>query len=275
MLYVFDRLFLHHHPELWVGLISLEIAPCIRMVLVCADSSGADNAFSVSLMIWNSTIQVFSVPFWIYLLVGAKVPIPAELVLQSTFLYLVLTTAVGSLTRQAVLKRRGQEWFDNRLKPLLSKIQLTALLGTLVIMFALKGEAILDSLVLIAYMVLPLTLFFGMLFFVGYELSRWAKLPKEKAVAVAFNVTGRNFELSIAIALSAFAHIPLVSVSMVIGSLIEVPVMLGLVWISRNWIFPPRNISFRSNRNSSLGDAKVKRSSAFAETKPATMSKDD
>ncbi len=237
LLYVFGWLFLHRHPELWVGLILLGIAPCIGMVLVWADLSGADNALSVSLMIWNSIIQVFSVPFWIYLLVGAKVPVPAELVLQSTFLYLVLPIAIGSLTRQASLKRKGQEWFDNRLKPLLSKIQLTALLGTLVIMFALKGEAILDSPVLIAYMVLPLTLFFGMLFFVGYGLSRWAKLPKEKAVAVAFNATGRNFELSIAIALSAFAHIPLVPISTVIGPLIEVPVMLSLVWIARNWIF--------------------------------------
>lgn len=233
MLYFFGQIFLHNHPELWIGLILLGIAPCIGMVLVWADLSGADNALSVSLMIWNSIIQVFTVPLWIYILVGAKIPIPTELVLKSTFLYLLLPIVLGSLTRKIVLEKKGKEWFESTLKPLFGKIQLIALLGTLVIMFALKGEAILNSPLLIVYMLIPLSLFFISLFFTGYKISRWMNLPREKSVAVAFNATGRNFELSIAIALSAFSHIPLVPISTVIGPIIEVPLMLTFVWIAR------------------------------------------
>ncbi len=235
LLFFFGWLFLRNHPDLWTGLILLGIAPCIGMVLVWADLGGADNALSVTLMAWNSLIQIVSVPLWIYLLIGTRVSVPIGLILQSTLLYLGLPLVAAYITQKIALRSKGEVWFRERLTPVLGKVQLTALLTTLVVMFALKGEAILNAPSLILYMVLPLVLFFLSLFFIGTSVALLLRLPIDKAVTVGFHVTGRNFELSIALALSAFAASPLVAVSTVIGPLIEVPVMLSLAWIGRQW----------------------------------------
>lgn len=245
LLFLVGWLFLKSHPDLWTGLILLGIAPCIGMVLVWADLGGADNALSVSLMAWNSLIQIISVPVWISLLIGTRVPLPTRLVLESTFLYLGLPLIAAYLTRQFVIKKKGERWFKERLTPILGKIQLTSLLATLVLMFALKGEAILNEPKLIAYMVLPLGLFLIVLFFVGTLTAHFfTKLPMDKSVTVGFHVTGRNFELSIALALAAFAASPMVAVSTVIGPLIEVPVMLTLAWVGRKLVKRfPRTLS--------------------------------
>lgn len=237
LLFAFGWLFLRNYPDLWTGLILLGIAPCIGMVLVWADLAGADNPLSVSLMAWNSLIQIVSVPVWIYLLVGTRISLPVKLILKSTFLYLGLPLILAYLTQRVAINLKGEQWFRERLTPVLGKIQLSALLATLVVMFALKGEAIFNAPHLIAYMLLPLALFFLTLFSVGTLTACLAMgLQMDKSVAVGFNVTGRNFELSIALALTAFTASPMVAVSTVIGPLIEVPVMLSLVWIGRKLI---------------------------------------
>lgn len=237
LLFTFGWLFLRHEPDLWTGLILLGIAPCIGMVLVWADLGGADNALSVSLMAWNSLIQIISVPIWLYLLIGTRITLPIGLVLESTFLYLGLPLIAGYLTRRVLIRNRGNAWFKERFTPVLGKLQLGALLATLIVMFALKGDAILKAPQMIVYMVLPLGLFFLTLFFVGTLSARFlSKLPMDKAVTVGFHVTGRNFELSIALALSAFAASPMVAVSTVIGPLIEVPIMLALAWVGRSLV---------------------------------------
>lgn len=237
LLFAFGWLFLRNYPDLWTGLILLGIAPCIGMVLVWADLGGADNPLSVSLMVWNSLIQIVSVPVWIYILIGTRIPLPVELILQSTFLYLGLPLVLGYVTQRVSINLKGEQWFRERLTPVLGKIQLSALLATLVVMFALKGEAIFNAPHLIAYMILPLALFFLTLFSVGTLLACWGmRLPMDKAVAIGFNVTGRNFELSIALALTAFASSPMVAVSTVIGPIIEVPVMLSLVWVGKRLV---------------------------------------
>lgn len=233
LLYVFGWFFLRGQPELWTGLILLGIAPCIGMVMVWAEMGGADNPLSVVLMAWNSVIQIVTVPVWLLLLVGTKVPLQIDVVLKSTFLYLVLPLVFGALTRRIAVRQNGLEWFKSRLVPVLGKMQLIALLATLLVMFAIKGEVILKQPALILKMAAPLILFFFTLFNVGYWVSRALHLRNDKAVTVGFHVTGRNFELSIALALSAFAMTPLVAVSTVVGPLIEIPTMLALVWWSR------------------------------------------
>ncbi len=237
LLFAFGWLFLRNYPDLWTGLILLGIAPCIGMVLVWADLGGADNSLSVSLMAWNSLLQIVSVPVWIYLLIGTRIALPTRLILESTFLYLGLPLIAAYFTQRIGMRAKGEVWFQERFVPFLGKIQLTALLATLVLMFALKGEAIFRAPELIGYMVVPLTLFFLTMFFTGTLFACWGmKLPMDKSVTVGFHVTGRNFELSIALALTAFAASPLVAVSTVIGPLIEVPVMLSLAWIGRQLV---------------------------------------
>ena len=233
LLYAFGWIFLRDNPALWTGLILLGIAPCIGMVLVWADLGGADNPLSVALMAWNALIQIVSVPVWILLLVGTKVPMNAGIVLRSILLYLVLPLIAGAFTRRIAITQKGEQWFRTRLAPSLGRLQLGALLATLVVMFALKGDVILSRPILIVQMAAPLALFFITLFNVGYWTSILTGLPRAKAATVGFHVTGRNFELSIALALSAFASTPLVAVSTVVGPLIEIPVMLALVWLSR------------------------------------------
>lgn len=237
LLFAFGWIFLRNYPDLWTGLILLGIAPCIGMVLVWADLGGADNPLSVSLMAWNSLIQIVSVPVWIYLLIGTRVSLPVGLILESTFFYLGLPLIAAYFTQRAALKVKGEQWFHERLTPVLGKIQLSALLATLVVMFALKSEAILNAPELIGYMILPLALFFLTLFFVGtLSACLGMRLPMDKSVTVGFHVTGRNFELSIALALTAFASSPIVAVSTVVGPLIEVPVMLSLAWMGRRLV---------------------------------------
>jgi len=188
-------------------------------------------------MAWNSLIQIVSVPVWIYLLIGTRVSLPIGLILESTFLYLGLPLIAAYFTQRTVIRTKGEAWFEERLTPVLGKIQLTALLATLVVMFALKGEAIFRAPELIVYMIVPLALFFLTLFSVGtLSACLVMRLPMDKSVTVGFHVTGRNFELSIALALTAFASSPMVAVSTVIGPLIEVPVMLSLAWIGRRLV---------------------------------------
>lgn len=231
LLFALGWLFLRNYPDLWTGLILLGIAPSIGMVLVWADLGRADNALSVSLMAWNSLIQIVSVPVWIYLLIGTRVSLPAELVLRSALLYLGLPLVAAYLSQRMALRIKGERWFRERLSPALGKVQLSALLATLVVMVAAKGEAVVNDFHLIAYMVLPLVLFFLMLFSIGTPSACLGmRLPMDKAVTVGFHVTGRNFELSIALALTAFPASPMVAVSTVLGPLIEVPVMLTLAW---------------------------------------------
>lgn len=250
LLYAFGWLFLHNYPDFWIGLILLGIAPCIGMVLVWADLGGADNPLSVSLMAWNSLIHIVSVPVWIYLLIGTRISLPVGLILESTFLYLGLPLIAAYFTQRAVMRTKGEMRFKARLTPVLGKIQLIALLATLIGMFALKGEAIFNAFELIGYMILPFALFSVTLFFVGTLSACFRmRLPMDKSVTVGFHVTGRNFELSIALGRTAFAASPMVAVSTVIGPLIEVPVMLSLAWIGRRLVerFPSYCVPARAD----------------------------
>lgn len=229
LLWLFGWVFLRNYPELWIGLILLGVAPCIAMVLVWTDLSGGNNPLGLTLMTWNSLIQMVTTPIFIFLIIGSRVPLDIGLISQSVIIFLGLPLIAGIITRKRLIARRGHEWFRDRFTPVINKVQFGALLFTLVVMFSLKGDVIIDQPQLIPLMALPLTLFFMIVYFLTYNVGRWLKLPTRDAVTVAFNSTGRNFELSIAIALTAFAAQEMVGVATVVGPLIEVPVMLFLV----------------------------------------------
>lgn len=233
LLWLFGWIFLRNHPDLWTGLILLGVAPCIAMVLVWTDLAKGNNAMALTLMAWNSLIQMVTTPLFIFLIIGSRVKLDIGLIAESVILFLGLPLLVGVFTRWQAIKRRGEEWFEAKLIPILNNVQLIALLFTLIIMFSLKGDIIIAKPELIYLMAIPLTLFFVVLFLTTFFTARQVKLNYEDSVAVAFNSTGRNFELSIAIALTAFVARPMVGVSTVVGPLIEVPVMLGLVYFAK------------------------------------------
>ena len=238
--YIFFEVILQHFglitPEtaryLWTGLILLGVAPCIAMVLVWTDLAKGNGPLGIVLMAWNSIIQVITTPFYIALLVGTYIAIDIFLIGQSVLLYLGLPLMLGVLTRNYVIKVKGETWLKEKLLPKFGSMQLIALLFTMVVMFSLKGGVILDNPNLIWQMAIPIVLFFFLLYNLVFYTCRRLGYNYEDSSTMGFHCTGRNFELAIAIALTAFAAMPMVAVSTVVGPLIEIPVMLTIVWMS-------------------------------------------
>lgn len=216
---------------LWTGLILLGVAPCIAMVLVWTDLAKGNGPLGIVLMAWNSIIQIITTPLYIALLVGTYIAIDIVLIGESVLLYLGLPLLFGVITRREVIKRKSESWLNKRLIPYFNAMQLLALLFTMVVMFSLKGGVIVDNPNLIWQMAIPVILFFFLLFNLVYYTTRRLGYNYEDASTMGFHCTGRNFELAIAIALTAFASMPMVAVSTVVGPLIEIPVMLTLVWL--------------------------------------------
>ncbi len=233
LLYLFGWIFLRDNPDLWTGLVLLGVAPCIAMVLVWTDLARGNGPLGIVLMAWNSLIQILTTPFFIWLILGARVSVDLGLVAQSVLLYLGLPLLAGVLSRRWMLRTRGEAWFQKKALPALENVQLVALLLTLVVMFALQGDVILQQPQLIWRMATPLVLFFFVLFFGVLLVSRKVGFCYADSATTSFHCTGRNFELAIAIALTAFAARPMVAVSTVIGPLIEVPLMLTIVYLAR------------------------------------------
>jgi ACR3 family arsenite transporter len=217
---------------LWTGLILLGVAPCIAMVLVWTDLAKGNGPLGIVLMAWNSIIQMFTTPLYIALLVGTYIAIDIVLIGQSVLLYLGLPLLFGVITRREVIKRKSEEWLNKKLIPYYNAMQLVALLFTMVVMFSLRGGVIVDNPNLIWQMAIPVVLFFFLLFNLVYYTTRRMGYNYEDASTMGFHCTGRNFELAIAIALTAFASMPMVAVSTVVGPLIEIPVMLTIVWMA-------------------------------------------
>jgi ACR3 family arsenite transporter len=217
---------------LWTGLILLGVAPCIAMVLVWTDLAKGNGPLGIVLMAWNSIIQVITTPFYIALLVGTYVAIDIMLIGQSVLLYLGLPLLLGVITRRLVIKRKSESWLNEKLVPYFNSMQLLALLFTMVVMFSLKGGVILDNPNLIWQMAIPVVLFFFLLYNIVYHTCRRLGYNYSDSSTMGFHCTGRNFELAIAIALTAFTTMPMVAVSTVVGPLIEIPVMLTIVWIA-------------------------------------------
>src|SRR3990170_2459154 len=217
---------------LWTGLILLGVAPCIAMVLVWTDLAKGNGPLGIVLMAWNSIIQVFTTPLYIALLVGTYIAIDIVQIGQSVLLYLGLPLLLGVITRREVIKWKSEEWLNKKLIPYYNAMQLVALLFTMVVMFSLRGGVIIDNPNLIWQMAIPVVLFFFLLFNLVYYTTRRMGYNYEDASTMGFHCTGRNFELAIAIALTAFASMPMVAVSTVVGPLIEIPVMLTIVWLA-------------------------------------------
>jgi ACR3 family arsenite transporter len=213
-------------PELRTGLILYGLAPCIAMVIIFTFLAKGNTPMALVFVALNSVAQMLLIPVYARLLIG-DVSFDVSVVAESVVLYLGLPLVAGVLTRQAVVRRGGEAAMD-RLKPGLNALSILGLLFTLIVMFALKGDLILQRPQIVLEMAVPMAVFFFTMFGVVYLVSARLGFIYEDAVAVAFNSTGRDFEIAIAIAITAFG--PTVALATVVGPLIEVPVMLTLVW---------------------------------------------
>ena len=226
-------------PELHTGLVLYGLAPCIAMVIIFTFLAKGNTPMALVFVALNSVAQMLLIPVYARVLIG-NVNFDVLVVAESVVLYLGLPLLLGVLTRMAVTRRGGEAAME-RLKPGLNALSILGLLFTLIVMFSLKGDLILERPGIVLEMAIPMTLFFAVMFFVVLFIGSRLRFPYRDAVAVAFNSTGRDFEIAIAIAITAFS--PTVALATVVGPLIEVPVMLALTWaamrLSRRWFAEP------------------------------------
>jgi ACR3 family arsenite transporter len=213
-------------PELHTGLVLYGLAPCIAMVIIFTFLAKGNTPMALVFVALNSVMQMLLIPVYARLLIG-NIEFDVWVVAESVVLYLGLPLAAGILTRQLVTRRGGAQAME-KLKPALNALSILGLLFTLIVMFSLKGDLIMARPAIVVEMAIPMALFFAIMFFVVLGVGSRLKFNYRDAVAVAFNSTGRDFEIAIAIAITAFS--PTVALATVVGPLIEVPVMLALVW---------------------------------------------
>ena len=229
VMYGLASLFFRPGTDFHTALVLYGLAPCIAMVIVFTFLALGNNALAIVLVAMNSVLQMALIPVYAHWLLG-KVRFDVWVVAESVVLYLGVPLLAGILTRRWGVRRYSEQGF-RRVKSFLDTLSILGLLFTLIVMFALKGDLILGHPGIILQLAVPMTLFFWMMFIVVHLVGWRLGFSYKDSVAVAFNSTGRDFEIAIAIAITAFN--PTVALATVVGPLIEVPVMLVLVWLAR------------------------------------------